>query len=107
MLLELGAMARARGCRCLWLVTTNDNRSAQQFYEAIGWRLVAVHHGAVAAARRLKSGIPDRSADGTPIVDELEYECRLHTVKPGATPDGSPMMRPDNSEVAEGPPSAS
>jgi len=43
----------------------------------LGWRLVTVHRGAVAAARRLKPEIPDCAADGTPIADELEYECRL------------------------------
>jgi GNAT superfamily N-acetyltransferase len=80
MLAELGALARTRACLCLWLVTTNDNPPAQQFYEALGWRLVAVHHGAVAAARPLKPEIPERAADGTPILDELEYEYRLDTV---------------------------
>ena len=31
-------VARAHGCRRLWLVTTNDNRPALAFYRAIGWR---------------------------------------------------------------------
>lgn len=43
MLDELGILARTRGCRSLWLVTTNDNRSAQRFYEALG---LAAGHGA-------------------------------------------------------------
>lgn len=76
----LGSVARAHGCACLWLVTTNDNRAAQAFYAALGWRLVAVHRRAVAVARRQKSEIPERAADGTRIEDELEYELGfVHT----------------------------
>ena len=86
MLKELASVARVHGCRCLWLVTTNDNRVAQQFYEALGWRLMAVHPGAVAAARRLKPQIPKRSADGTAIEDELEYELGLGTKSDGLEP---------------------
>ncbi len=78
----LGSLARASGCRCLWLVTTNENRPAQRFYEALGWRRVAVHRGAVTAARRLKPEIPERADDGTPIEDEIEYEFRLDTAEP-------------------------
>jgi GNAT superfamily N-acetyltransferase len=77
MLSELSSVMRIQGCRCLWLVTTNDNRSAQRFYAALGWREVAVHRGAVTAARKLKPEIPEYGQDGTPIVDEIEYEFSL------------------------------
>ena len=60
----------------LWLITTNDNVGAQRFYERLGFRLVAVHEGAVARSRELKPEIPLVSVDGTPIADELEYERR-------------------------------
>jgi hypothetical protein len=83
---ELAYVAHGFGCSCLWLVTTNDNRAAQQLYESLGWKLVRVYHGAVAAARRLKPEIPALAADGTPIEDELEYECRLHTAEASAAP---------------------
>ena len=79
LLSELDAVARSLGCRCLWLVTTNDNRASRRFYEALGWRRVAIHRGAVTAARRLKSEIPERADDGTPIEDEIEYELMLET----------------------------
>ncbi len=58
----------------VWLVTTNDNVGAQRFYERLGFRLVAVHEGAVARSRRLKPEIPLVGAGGSPIRDELEYE---------------------------------
>jgi ribosomal protein S18 acetylase RimI-like enzyme len=65
------------GCQRIWLVTTNDNKPAQRFYERQGFGLVAVHRGAVEAARRLKPEIPLRGLGGIPIEDELEYELRL------------------------------
>jgi len=77
MLSELSSVARAQGCRCLWLITTNDNRVAQRFYAALGWREVAVHRDAVTAARKLKPEIPEYGQDGIPIVDEIEYEFSL------------------------------
>ena len=70
-------IARAAGCRRLWLVTTNNNRGALSFYPAVGWRQVAVHRGAVAAARRLKPELPEVDEHGTPIEDEIEFARRL------------------------------
>jgi len=93
MLAKMGVLARARSCLCLRLVTTNDNRSAQQFYEALGWKLVAVHRGAVAAARRLKPEIPTHAFDGTPIEDEFEYEFSLARADPDGASSGSRPTR--------------
>ncbi len=87
MVSELVSLSRAQGCRRIWLVTTNENRGAQRFYEALGWELVAIHHGALAAARRLKPEIPERAADGTPLEDELEYERRLDDAEPVGAPN--------------------
>lgn len=71
------AIATSHGCTRLWLVTTNDNRAAAEFYRAVGWRRVGVHRGAVREARRLKPEIPEFAADGTPIEDEIEFEILL------------------------------
>lgn len=74
------ARARAieRGCRRVWLVTTNDNRPAIAFYVRRGMRQVAVHRGAVDAARReLKPEIPLHGVAGVPIQDEIEFEMAL------------------------------
>lgn len=70
-------IARAHGCRRLWLITTNDNRAALSFYPAVGWRQVAVHRGALRESRRLKPEIPEFASDGTPIEDEIEFELLL------------------------------
>jgi ribosomal protein S18 acetylase RimI-like enzyme len=70
--------ARAAGCRRAWLVTTNDNAAAIRFYQRRGWRLVALHAGAVDAARAsIKPEIPELGDDDIPIRDELEFELRL------------------------------
>jgi hypothetical protein len=60
----------------VWLITTNDNVSAQRFYVAVGFELAAVHEGAVERSRELKPEIPLTGQTGTPIRDELEYEWR-------------------------------
>jgi len=69
--------ARARGARRIWLVTTNENRPAIDFYMRHGYVLVAIHAGAVTAARRLKAEIPALGWGGVPITDEIEFERRL------------------------------
>ncbi len=70
-------LARAHGARRIWLVTTNDNQPAIDFYTRRGYRLVAIHAGAVTAARRLKPEIPARGLGDVPITDEIELERRL------------------------------
>lgn len=66
--------ARRGGCRRLWLITTNDNLNALRFYQRRGWRLVAVHAGAVDEARKVKPQISVIGEDGIPIHDEIELE---------------------------------
>ena len=70
-------IATDAGCTRLWLITTNNNRGALDFYRAIGMRLVAIHRGAVHEARRLKPEIPEFDGDGIPIEDEIEFELSL------------------------------
>jgi ribosomal protein S18 acetylase RimI-like enzyme len=71
------AQGRAVGCRRVWLITTNDNLNALRFYQGRGFRLVAVHCGAVEASRRLKPEISEIGYFGIPIRDELELELSL------------------------------
>ena len=69
--------ARQAGCRRLWLITTNDNLNALRFYQKRGFRLIAVHRGAVTAARQIKPQIPLIGFDGIPIEDEWKLELGL------------------------------
>ncbi|MDP2181201.1 MAG: GNAT family N-acetyltransferase [Actinomycetota bacterium] len=72
-------LAAESGCERLWLVTTNDNSAAQDFYRARGFSRISIYPGAVAAARLLKPEIPLVGQNGIPIEDEIEYELALRT----------------------------
>ena len=70
--------ALAAGCRRLWVMTTNENLRALEFYQRRGFRIAAVRPGAVDEARRtLKPEIPDRGENGIPIRDEIDLEMDL------------------------------
>ncbi|MFL5758235.1 MAG: GNAT family N-acetyltransferase [Thermomicrobiales bacterium] len=69
--------ARSAGAPRLWMITTNDNLDALRFYQRRGYRLVAVHAGAVDDARELKPSIPEIGNHGIPIHDEIELEKRF------------------------------
>jgi GNAT superfamily N-acetyltransferase len=72
-------LARSRGCRRIWLTTTNDNLPALRFYQRRGWDLVAVHRDAVTDwRRRLKPQIPEHGVDEIPLRHALELELALH-----------------------------
>jgi ribosomal protein S18 acetylase RimI-like enzyme len=65
------------GCRRLWLITTNDNEPAMQFYQQRGMRIAAIHRGAIAESRKLKPEIALVGIGGRPIEDEIEFELPL------------------------------
>ncbi len=70
--------AAKAGCRRLWLVTTNDNLYALSFYQKLGFRLAALHTGAVDQDRTsLKPQIPLLGENEIPIHDYLELEMNL------------------------------
>ena len=68
----------------MWLVTTNDNTPAQQFYEKCGMKCVEVRKGEIESARKIKPEIPATGIGGVPIEDEWVYEMRLDAAS-GAT----------------------
>jgi GNAT superfamily N-acetyltransferase len=68
-------LAAGRGCRRLWVLTTNDNVDALRFYQRRGFRLAQLHPGAVDRSReRLKPELPEVGDHGIPIRDELVLE---------------------------------
>jgi GNAT superfamily N-acetyltransferase len=68
-------LAADAGCARLWLITTNDNVDALRFYQRRGFRLAALHPGAVDDSRaRLKPEIPRIGEHGIELRDELELE---------------------------------
>jgi ribosomal protein S18 acetylase RimI-like enzyme len=75
---EAARLARDRGSRRLFLVTTNDNVDALRFYQRRGFRLCALHVGAVDESRAtLKPEIPAIGEYGIPLRDELVLELAL------------------------------
>jgi ribosomal protein S18 acetylase RimI-like enzyme len=74
---EVVERARARGCRRLWLITTNDNLDAIRFYQKRGFTIAAVHVNALAHSRKLKPSIPEIGQFEIPLRDEIEFEMLL------------------------------
>src|SRR2546421_9273940 len=70
-------VARAAGCKRLWLITTNDNLHALRFYQKRGFTLVTVHRNAIDASRQLKPSISLIGNDQIPLHDEIELEMML------------------------------
>jgi ribosomal protein S18 acetylase RimI-like enzyme len=67
-------VAKTNGCKRLWLITTNDNLNALEFYQKRDFQLVSLYQNALEASRKLKPEIPLKAANGIPIRDELELE---------------------------------
>jgi GNAT superfamily N-acetyltransferase len=61
----------------LWCTTTNDNLAALGFWQALGFRLVALRPDAVTAARVHKPAIPFAGEGGLPVRDELDLRLDL------------------------------
>jgi ribosomal protein S18 acetylase RimI-like enzyme len=70
-------LARSRGLRRVWLITTNDNIDALRFYQRRGMRIAAVSPGAVDRSRSVKPSIPLVGAYGIPLRDELTLELLI------------------------------
>ncbi|MGD8394451.1 MAG: GNAT family N-acetyltransferase [Candidatus Eiseniibacteriota bacterium] len=91
LLLAVEAEARQLGLGRVWLVTTNDNLHAVRFYQRRGYRLAALHTGAIdVVSRRIKPSIPLTGIDDIPIRDEIEIERMLETARAvdGGRPPG-------------------
>jgi len=71
---EVIRFARGKGCKRVWLVTTNDNIHAIRYYQKRGFNLVKIHRNAVNESRKIKPEITLLGFDGIPIVHEIEFE---------------------------------
>ena len=68
---------RDEGADRLWLITTNDNLRAFEFYQRWGMDLVRVVERGVERSRLIKPGIPERGANGIALRHELEFELLI------------------------------
>ncbi|MEP6895518.1 MAG: GNAT family N-acetyltransferase [Chloroflexota bacterium] len=69
--------ARARKCRRMFLITTNDNLRALGFYQRRGFELVKIYRGAINESRKIKPGISLIGYNNIPLRDEIELEMIL------------------------------
>lgn len=69
--------AERRKLNRVWVITTNENRQAIQFYKKHGFCLVQVYPDAMEVSRKLKPSIPEIGPKGIPIRDEIELEYKL------------------------------
>ena len=71
------SVAVGEGYKRLWLITTNDNVDAIEFYLKSGFTLCGVHRNALIESRKLKPEIPKIGSYGIPMNDEIEFEIIL------------------------------
>lgn len=74
---EVKKAAKQNNCKRIWLITTNDNTKALNFYQKRGFRLVALYPDALKESRKLKPEIPLIGIDGIPLHDEIKLEISL------------------------------
>ncbi len=65
---------KTSGIKKVWLITTNDNMEAANFYLKNGYKLKRVHLNALEESRKLKPQIPKIGEYGIPLLHELEFE---------------------------------
>lgn len=70
-------LARERQAPLMRAIVTNDNLNALGFYQRRGFRIIAVHPGAVDTIRAMNPNIPAIGAYKIPIRDEIELERDL------------------------------
>jgi len=71
---ELENFATSKGCKRLWVITTNDNIDALRFYQMKGFRIRAIYTDAIKESRKLKPEIALRGLNDIEIRDEIELE---------------------------------
>jgi ribosomal protein S18 acetylase RimI-like enzyme len=62
----------------VWVITTNDNQPAINFYKKRGFLLKANYENAIEESRKIKPEIPMIGIGGIPIKDELEFEFQIN-----------------------------
>lgn len=78
-------LARARGCKRIVLITTNDNIRAIRFYQRLGFDMTQLFHDALSVSRTLKPEIPLLGELGIPLRHEIEFTLPLSVQLPETT----------------------
>ena len=69
--------AKKKQCKRIFLITTNDNIRAIEFYQKRSFIFSNIYVNAMQKSRKLKPKIPLYADNGLPIRDELEFEIKL------------------------------
>ena len=78
---ELEKFTTLKGCKRLWVITTNDNIDALRFYQRKGFKIKAIYVDVIKKSRKLKPEIPLRGIYDIEIRDEIELEKILKKKK--------------------------
>jgi len=74
---EIKNLVKENHCQRLWLITTNNNLSAIEWYKKQGFKIKAIYKNSMEISRKLKPQIPLVDDKGVPIKDEIEMELQL------------------------------
>ncbi|MDR1176596.1 MAG: GNAT family N-acetyltransferase [Treponema sp.] len=69
-------IAKAKKCKRIWLVTTNNNINALKFYQKRGFHFSNIYINSMEEARKIKPELP-KVYDGIEIRDEIEFEMKI------------------------------
>ena len=69
-------LAKKEKLKRVWVITTNDNLDALEFYQKIKFQLKKIYPNAIDFTRKIKPKIPKIGKNGIPIRDEIELEIR-------------------------------
>ena len=74
---KIKEIAKSKGCKRIWLVTTNSNINAIKFYQKRGFYISNIYINAIEKAREIKPEIPKIAENGIEIRDEIEFEIKI------------------------------
>jgi N-acetylglutamate synthase-like GNAT family acetyltransferase len=69
-------IAKVKNCKRIWVITTNNNINALEFYQKRGFYFSKIYINAMEESRKLKPEIPEEY-NGIKIRDEIEFEYLL------------------------------
>ena len=73
---KIKEIAKAKNCKKIWLVTTNANINALEFYHKRGFYISNIYKNAMEKSREIKPEIP-KIENGIEIRDEIKFEIKI------------------------------
>ena len=73
---KIKEIAKSKNCKRIWLITTNANINALQFYQKRGFYISNIYKNAMEKSRKIKAEIP-KMENGIEIRDEIELEMKI------------------------------